>query len=260
MWWMKKAGSGSGIFATAAAAVLLLSAGGCAQLPFGQHADADVIDPPAVTATSGSPAVPAKLNFTDSVVSAYAPVTGTLSQTTAMPGSATEPSADSRKFVSPVVLTEPAMQGGAIVPVVAVAPVTTIPVGAAGVINAEMNKFIFHSAAERARYQKAAARFPDFCHDWQRMLHDRETNNLQHLTWQTRAGAQTSTYVGYGQVDRCEMKESAEGIPIGKISYPEMTYYLAGKDADEARHTPPKLIHETHTLEIFSWEKDKWFY
>ncbi|MEA2647607.1 MAG: hypothetical protein QOG61_42 [Candidatus Binataceae bacterium] len=123
-----------------------------------------------------------------------------------------------------------------------------------------MKKFTFHSPAEEARYNLAAAKFADFCHDWQRMLHDRESNNLNHLTWQTRGGIQTTTYTGYGQVEGCETKESAEGVPIGKISYPEMIYNLAGKTPDEARHAPPKVVHETHTLEIFSWEKDKWFY
>lgn len=187
---------------------------------------------------------------------------GTFAQTTTMPGSADEVGIDSRKVVSPVLLTTPPtpIQGGAVVPAMVTAPVTTIPVGAAGVVSAEMNKFVFHSASERALYEKAAARFPDFCHDWQRMLHDRETNNLQHLTWQTRDGAQTSSYTGYGQVETCETKESVEGVPIGKISYEEMIYDLSGKNADEARHAPPKLIHQTHTLEIFSWEKDRWFY
>jgi len=160
--------------------------------------------------------------------------------------------------VAPVALSAPAYPsaaGGAVVPVA-----TTIPLGASGVVNAEINKFIFHSAAERAEYERASARFPNFCNNWQRMLHDRETNNLQHLVWQSRDGAQTSTYTGYGQVETCETKESVEGIPIGKISYEEMIYFITGKGTDEARHATPKLIHRTHTLEIFSWEKDKWFY
>ena len=123
-----------------------------------------------------------------------------------------------------------------------------------------MKKFIFHSHAEEARYNNAAAKFPDFCHEWQRMLRDRESNNLSHLTWQTQGGVETTTYTGYGQVDGCETKESVEGVPIGKISYMEMIYNLTGKTPNEARHAPPKMIHETHTLEIFSWEKDKWFY
>jgi len=123
-----------------------------------------------------------------------------------------------------------------------------------------MKKFIFHSPAEEARYNNAAAKFPDFCNEWQRMLRDRESNNLSHLIWQTQGGVETTTYTGYGQVDDCETKESVEGVPIGKISYMEMIYNLAGKTPDEARHASPKMIHETHTLEIFSWEKDKWFY
>jgi hypothetical protein len=185
-----------------------------------------------------------------------------LEQISVMPGGASEVSADSRKVASPVVLTAPTVpiQGAAIVPVMATAPETTIPLGASGVVRAEMNKFVFHSPAERAQYEEAAARFPDFCHNWQRMLHDREINNLRHLTWQTRDGAQTSTYTGYGQVETCETKESVEGVPIGKILYQEMVYYLSGKSADEALHAPPRLLHESHTLEIFSWEKDKWFY
>jgi len=148
----------------------------------------------------------------------------------------------------------------AISPAAANPAVTTIPLGASSVVKAEIKKFIFHSPQEEERYDQAAAKFPGFCHEWERMLHDRETNSLDHLTWETHAGLQTTTYTGYGQVDSCETKESVEGVPIGKLSYMEMTYDLEGKTAEEARHTPPKVIHQTHTLEIFSWEKNKWFY
>lgn len=179
---------------------------------------------------------------------------GALVQTLAMPG--TTPNVKSEVIPAHLALRVPATP-----PAAGVVPaVTTIPVGASGVVKADMKKFIFHSPEEEARYNRAAAKFPDFCHEWQRMLHDRETNNLSHLTWQTRAGVQTTTYTGYGQVDSCETKESVEGVPIGKISYIEMIYNLIGKTPDEARHVAPKVIHQTHTLEIFSWEKDKWFY
>ena len=253
MLFTKIAGRVLGIVGTAAAATFMLLAPGCAQLPFGHRPEADAVNP--VDAAAPDPVPGASVTEAGSAPR-------TLSQTTTMPGSAAELSADSRTVTSPMKLSEPAVpgQGGAVVPITATVPATTIPLGASGVINAEMNKFIFHSPEERVRYEKAAARFPDFCHDWQRMLHDRETNSLQHLTWQTRDGAETSTYTGYGQVDKCETKESVEGVPIGKLSYMEMIYFLAGKSADEALHAPPKLIHQTHTLEIFSWEKDKWFY
>ena len=61
-------------------------------------------------------------------------------------------------------------------------------------------------------------------------------------------------------VESCQTKESVEGIPIGKITYDELSYYLAGKTVEEARRSSPKLVHQVHTLEIFSWDKNKWFY
>ena len=249
----------------AAISLLFFSVQGCANLPFGHN-----VDPPAATAdvssvSSNDPTAASS----NSVTPGSGALGGSLAQTTTLPGDAPETSAESSNGSPPmrlgvsVPLAAPATQAasatpsphGAVIPVA-----TTIPLGAAAVVNAEMNKFTFHSDQERVLYQRAAARFPNFCNDWQRMLHDRETNNLQHLIWQSRDGAQTSTYTGYGRVETCETKESVEGIPIGKISYEEMIYYLAGKSTDEARHTPPKVIRQTRTLEIFSWEKDKWFY
>jgi hypothetical protein len=92
------------------------------------------------------------------------------------------------------------------------------------------------------------------------MLRDRETNSLAHLIWVTHGGIESTTYTGYGQIDSCETKESVEGVPIGKLSYMEMIYDLEGKTPEQARQAPPKILHQTHTLEIFSWDKNKWFY
>lgn len=113
--------------------------------------------------------------------------------------------------------------------------------------------------AERQKWTQASAALPAFCHDWDRMLHDREVNNLSHLEWHERDGYKTATYTGYGQVQACQAKESDEGVPIGKVTYQEMNYYLAGKSENEAK-SHPKLLGTTNTLEIFSWEKDRWFY
>jgi len=244
---------GLGIVVAASAVLLLGGAQGCSRLPFGHSTEDAVPDDPVVSAAAPSPAV---------VTSADAPQGGALVQTLAIPGTTADvtpahlslgiPANSAATGVAPT--TGVASPGG-VVPVV-----TTIPVGASGVVKSEMKKIVFHSPAEDARYNIAAAKFPDFCHEWQRMLRDRESNNLSHLSWQTQGGVETTTYTGYGQVDDCETKESVEGVPIGKISSMEMIYNLTGKTPDEARHAPPKVIHQTHTLEIFSWEKDKWFY
>ncbi len=114
--------------------------------------------------------------------------------------------------------------------------------------------------AQRRSYEHAASAFAAFCHDWEQLLHDREVNNLQHLSWREQSGLETATYTGYGKVESCECKASKEGLPIGKIRYEEMNYSLAGKTIDQAEHAAPKLVGVVNTLEIFSWEKNKWFY
>jgi hypothetical protein len=237
---MKSIGTRSGIIVAASASWFFFCLNGCAQLPFGHS------DPPADDSTVSATAAPAMVAGASPESSVPG---GALVQTTTMPG--TTPAT-----VPPhLALTVPSIPAPPTSPAA-----TTIPLGAGAAVKAEMKKFVFHSSAEETRYNQAAAKFPEFCHEWQRMLHDRETNSLDHLVWETRNGVQSTTYTGYGNVDSCETKESIEGVPIGKLSYMEMIYNLEGKTPEEARHTPPKIVHQTHTLEIFSWEKNKWFY
>jgi hypothetical protein len=115
-------------------------------------------------------------------------------------------------------------------------------------------------AVQRLKFQRASAAFPSFCQGWERKLRDREVDNLAHLNWQARDGFKNATYVGYGRVESCETKASSVGVPIGKLTYEEYRYYLAGKSVNEARHAQPKLIGASSTLEIFSWDKNRWFY
>jgi hypothetical protein len=112
---------------------------------------------------------------------------------------------------------------------------------------------------QRLKFQQGVAVFPSFCHDWERRLHDRELDNVEHLTWQTRDGYQTATYVGYSTIESCETKPTRTTL-IGKLTYDELYYYIVGKTVDEAKHSKPKLIGKTNTLEIFSWESNRWFY
>jgi hypothetical protein len=115
------------------------------------------------------------------------------------------------------------------------------------------------TAAQRRKWETAVASLPSFCQDWSRMLHDREVNNLLHLQWQGGPGGETATYTGYGTVENCQAKESSEGVPIGKVTYEERNYALYGKSIDDAK-AHPQLTRVTRTLEIFSYEKDRWFY
>jgi len=109
-------------------------------------------------------------------------------------------------------------------------------------------------------FRKASALFPDFCKHWEQDLHDREINNLSKLKFVPKDGYQTTTYTGYGKVAACESHQSRDGYSIGKITYEEFIYYLAGRSEDEARHAPPTTVSDTHTTEIFRWDNGKWFY
>jgi hypothetical protein len=128
-------------------------------------------------------------------------------------------------------------------------------------ITSEVKALLAHlSLVQRRKFERASSDFPAFCQSWERRLHDREVDNISHANWQKRGGYETATYVAYSEVENCETKETSRGVPIGKLSYEEYNYYLVGKTVDEAKHAQPKLVGRTSTLEIFSWEKNRWFY
>jgi hypothetical protein len=132
--------------------------------------------------------------------------------------------------------------------------------GAAAAVKAEVKALVPMTLRERRVYERASSEFPAFCRDWERKLRDREVNNLANIAWRERDGYETATYVGYSPIEQCQCHESRQGIPIGDVTYEEIQYYLVGKTIDEAKHAKPKSIGQTKTLEIFSWERNKWFY
>jgi hypothetical protein len=128
-------------------------------------------------------------------------------------------------------------------------------------LKAELERLLARlTPIQRRKYEQASEAFPSFCRDWERKLHDRETDNIAHIAWQQRGGYETASYVGYGPLESCTCKETPSGVPIGKLIYEEYSYYLVGKSLDEARQAKPKLVGQTNTLEIFSFEQDRWFY
>jgi hypothetical protein len=109
-------------------------------------------------------------------------------------------------------------------------------------------------------YQQAAAMFPSFCKDWEQKLRDRQANNIEHLMLKLENGFETALYTGYGPVESCETHQSPQGFSIGKLSYEEFHYLIKEKTLDEAKHSTGTKVDDTHTTEIFRWDKGKWFY
>lgn len=163
--------------------------------------------------------------------------------------------------VLPKVMTNPAPAFPGTPPAGAVASATAGHLsGSAVQMQVHALEQLFSNPAVRRTYERAATAFPGFCQTWERLLHEREVNNLGHLNWRALGGIETANYTGYGKVESCECKASKEGLPIGKIQYEEIKYLLTGKTIDEAKHTAPKSTGTISTLEIFSWEKNRWFY
>ncbi len=109
------------------------------------------------------------------------------------------------------------------------------------------------------QYAKASAAFPAFCKTWEQKLKDREKNNLAHIAWRFDNGFQTALYTGYSTVESCESHQSATGFSIGKLSYEEFHYLIKAKTVDEAKTTKATPVDDTHTTEIFRWDKGAWF-
>ncbi|MGH7779984.1 MAG: hypothetical protein ACREQR_09165 [Candidatus Binataceae bacterium] len=109
------------------------------------------------------------------------------------------------------------------------------------------------------QFAKASVAFPDFCKSWGQKLKEREQNNLAHIAWRFDNGFETALYTGYSTVESCEAHQSAQGFSIGKLSYEEFHYLIKAKTVDEAKTTKATPVDDTHTTEIFRWDKGKWF-
>lgn len=109
------------------------------------------------------------------------------------------------------------------------------------------------------QFAKASVAFPDFCKSWGQKLKEREQNNLAHIAWRFDNGFETALYTGYSTVESCEAHQSTQGFSIGKLSYEEFHYLIKAKTVDEAKTTKATPVDDTHTTEIFRWDKGKWF-
>ena len=127
-------------------------------------------------------------------------------------------------------------------------------------VKAALKKINPLRASRDKEYAQASVLFPSFCKDWERKLHDRETNNQKNIKWASKDGYQTGTYVGYGAVKSCESHQSPDGFAIGKLTYEEYDYYVTGKSPDDAQKAKPSVTSVTSTTELFRWDKGKWFY
>ena len=162
----------------------------------------------------------------------------------------------------PVAAPAPALQGKVTSGAPAASPeVASIPANkAAGdKVEAALKKLSPEQLLHSDEYKQASAAFPQFCKDWEAKLRAREVDNLKHILFRLEGGFQTGVYTGYSTVSACETHQSSGGFSIGKLSYEEYKYQLRANSVEEAMHAKAAPVEDTHTTEIFRWEKGTWF-
>jgi hypothetical protein len=112
-------------------------------------------------------------------------------------------------------------------------------------------------AVSSTEYEQAARSFPELCHAWQRKLDEDARNQKNLLQWQDREGWKTATYSSYGPIQSCTCK-LRDGVPLGRITYEEIEYYIAGRTVEEARNAQPITVGSTNTIVILRWENGRW--
>ncbi len=132
--------------------------------------------------------------------------------------------------------------------------------GVGAKVKAALSKTNAAGLIHEREYKTAEAVFPAFCRRWERLLRERERNNLDHIEWRLKDGYQTGVYTGYGRIESCACKKSAGGFAIGKLTYAELKYYVAGKRQEDAKRSKPAVFEIRPTTELFRWDHGEWFY
>src|SRR5208337_4806020 len=89
--------------------------------------------------------------------------------------------------------------------------------GLRGRVRAALTRLAPIGARADRLFEQASKAFPSFCQDWEAKLRERERNNLSHIEWKENDGVKNGSYVGYSKITGCACKQSAKGIPIGRL-------------------------------------------
>lgn len=102
--------------------------------------------------------------------------------------------------------------------------------------------------------------FDRFCREWREKLRQREQSNRNAIVWKPGEGGIEGRYVGYGEITDCRVKLSSDRVPVGILSYEELTYRLAGGSREEAERSAAKVVTRTEVTEIFQYSRGRWQY
>lgn len=106
----------------------------------------------------------------------------------------------------------------------------------------------------------AAIAFQQFCSEWIEKLVQREEQNVAHIQWVTSEIGVRGTFIGYSRRGDCVTKTGTDAVPVGKLTYKQVTYEKKGPTLSAAEISAARPLDVAEVTEIFRYGDGKWIY
>ena len=106
----------------------------------------------------------------------------------------------------------------------------------------------------------AAISFQQFCNEWLEKLVHREEQNVARIQWETSEVGVRGTFVGYSRGGDCVTKTGTDAVPVGKLTYKQVTYEKKGPTVGAAELSAARPLDVAEVTEIFRYGDGKWIY
>lgn len=126
--------------------------------------------------------------------------------------------------------------------------------------NAEQVQAALTPTVALTETELAVASFQGFCNEWLEKLVHREEQNLGRIEWATSELGVRGVFVGYSRRGQCEAKTGTDAVPVGKLTYKQITYEKKGPTVAAAEISAARPLDVAEVTEIFHYADGKWIY
>ncbi len=126
--------------------------------------------------------------------------------------------------------------------------------------NAEQAQAALTPTVALTETEMAVASFQTFCNEWLEKLVAREEQNLKQMEWVTSDLGVRGVFIGYSRRGQCEAKTGTDAVPVGKLTYKQVTYEKKGPTVAAAEISAARPLDVAEVTEIFHYADGKWIY
>jgi len=116
------------------------------------------------------------------------------------------------------------------------------------------------AAAPLSETELAIASFQTFCGEWLEKLVLREEQNVAQIEWVTSDIGVRGVFIGYSRRGQCEAKSGTDAVPVGKLTYRQVTYEKKGPNVSAAELSAARPLDVAEVTEIFHYADGRWIY